>query len=79
MRKKKPTRKNKKKKTRTSKPTRKRRARKKPPTSRSRLGGVAVVEILEVEAVSVENVSDAEVPTEEAAENDFPPEFGGEQ
>ena len=74
MRKKKLTRKNKKK-TRTSK----RRARKKPPTSRSRPSNAAVVEILEVEAVSVENVSDAEVPTEETEENDFPPEFGGEQ
>ena len=60
----------------------KKQTRKKPVTSKSRAVDVAVVEVLEVEVVDgVEIVSDTEeeVPTEEATENDFPPELGGEE
>jgi hypothetical protein len=82
MPKKKPTRKTRKKPARTKKPTRsKKRARRKPATRKSRAGGVAVVEVLEITTVSgdVSEAEESEVPTEEAPDNDFPPEYGGEK
>jgi hypothetical protein len=84
-RKKKSIRKTKKKSTRPTKRTRgKTSARKKKSVrSQSRTAGVLAVEVSEVEVIGgvedVSGVGETEATTEDALEEDFPPEYGGSE